>query len=82
MYTIGHEICAEHKVPFEILRPLIKETSDKISTIEPHEAQTGPARRNDVATMQRHLDQLNSKDKKNIYKLVSESIQKKYGKEL
>ncbi|WP_158977502.1 Rossmann-like and DUF2520 domain-containing protein [Cellulophaga sp. L1A9] len=82
MYTIGNEICDEHDVPFEILRPLIKETSDKIATLEPKDAQTGPARRNDVATMQRHLDQLKGKNKKQIYKLLSESIQEKYGKKL
>ncbi|ADV50636.1 Domain of unknown function DUF2520-containing protein [Cellulophaga algicola DSM 14237] len=82
MYTIGNEICDDHKVPFEILEPLIKETSAKILTLKPKEAQTGPARRNDVATMQRHLEQLKTKDKKQIYKLLSESIQKKYGKKL
>ncbi|WP_282116519.1 Rossmann-like and DUF2520 domain-containing protein [Cellulophaga baltica] len=82
MYTIGNEICDEHQVPFDILRPLIKETSDKIATLAPKEAQTGPARRNDVATMQRHLEQINGKDKKQIYKILSESIQEKYGKKL
>ncbi len=82
MYTLGNEICEEHKVPFHILKPLITETAEKINDITPLQAQTGPARRNDVETMQRHLDQLTTKEQKNIYKLISESIQKKYGKEL
>ena len=82
MYTIGHEICDDNKVLFDILKPLIKETAQKLNTLEPYEAQTGPARRNDIETMQRHLDQLKTKDQKKIYKLLSETIQKKYGKEL
>tara|TARA_R110002012_G_scaffold321944_1_gene552583 strand:- start:24933 stop:25685 length:753 start_codon:yes stop_codon:yes gene_type:complete len=77
MYRIGQEICEENKVSFEILKPLIQETAWKINTINPLEAQTGPAMRNDVQTMQAHLEQLTSKNNQKIYKLLSESIQKK-----
>jgi predicted short-subunit dehydrogenase-like oxidoreductase (DUF2520 family) len=82
MFTLGNEICEENNVPFDILKPLIYETVSKISNLKPLDAQTGPAKRNDIETMQRHIDQLHSKEKKNIYKLLSEAIQKKYGKEL
>tara|TARA_R110002051_G_scaffold127873_7_gene201535 strand:- start:368 stop:1132 length:765 start_codon:yes stop_codon:yes gene_type:complete len=82
MYTVANDICEENKISFEILKPLIAETVLKIEKISPFEAQTGPARRNDIETMQRHLEQLTTKEKKNIYKLLSEAIQKKYGKEL
>lgn len=82
MFVLGKEICEEKKVPFSILKPLIAETANKIKEITPIEAQTGPARRNDIETMQRHLDQLTTKEQKTIYKLLSESIQTKYGKEL
>ncbi len=82
MFTLGNEICEENKVPFDILKPLISETVAKISKLKPIDAQTGPAKRNDIQTMQRHIEQLQSKEKKNIYKLLSEAIQKKYGKEL
>jgi len=78
MYRMGQEICEEHQVPFAILKPLIHETANKINIISPENAQTGPARRNDLQTMQLHLDQLQTDEKKEIYKLVSESIQKKY----
>lgn len=80
MYRMGQEICEEHEVPFGILKPLIHETANKIDVISPEKAQTGPARRNDLQTMQLHLDQLKTKEKKEIYKLLSESIQKKYKK--
>ncbi|MBU2997306.1 DUF2520 domain-containing protein [Cellulophaga baltica] len=82
MFTLGNEICEEHKVPFDILKPLINETVEKIADLTPKNAQTGPAKRNDFDTMQRHIEQLRSKEKKKIYKLLSESILEKYGKEL
>lgn len=78
MYTIGNEICEENNIPFDILTPLIQETALKINTLSPNAAQTGPARRNDIQTMQTHLEQLRYKDNQKIYKLLSESIQKKY----
>lgn len=80
MYTIAQNICEEHDVPFEILSPLIKETADKIKSIAPMEAQTGPAKRNDVKTIQKHLDLLN-KEQQEIYRKLTESIQA-YGKKL
>ncbi len=74
MYQIGQEICEEHQVPFEILYPLIEETSKKINTLSPKEAQTGPAKRNDIQTINNHLEQLNSQQQK-IYKIITKSIQ-------
>lgn len=81
LYKIGSDICEEHQVPFEILQPLIKETADKISSISPSEAQTGPAKRNDTTTIQSHLDFLSDENHKNIYKLLTQSIQD-HGKKL
>ena len=80
LYKIGYDICTENKVPFDILKPLIRETADKILTLSPNEAQTGPAKRNDSQTIQRHLDFLSDDDQKNIYKLLTQSIQN--GKDL
>ncbi len=74
MYQIGKDICDEHQVPFEILHPLIEETAKKITGISPKEAQTGPAKRNDVQTIQSHLENLNLQQQK-IYKLITQSIQ-------
>lgn len=75
LYQIGQEICTEHKVPFEILKPLIQETAEKINTLNPVDAQTGPAKRNDSVTIESHLAYLNNKNQKNIYKLLTQSIQ-------
>ena len=74
MYKTGNDICKEHKVPFEILHPLIKETAAKIETLSPEKAQTGPAIRNDKKTIKNHLNLLN-KNQQKIYKMVTKSIQ-------
>ncbi|MBP4137164.1 Rossmann-like and DUF2520 domain-containing protein [Flavobacterium geliluteum] len=75
LYQIGHEICVEHQVPFEILKPLIQETAQKIKILNPADAQTGPAKRNDSSTIEAHLDYLTNENQKNIYKLLTQSIQ-------
>ena len=80
MYTIGHDICERNEVPFEILQPLITETTEKIKTVLPKEAQTGPAKRGDEKTMKKHLGVLTTNEQ-DIYKLISKSIQKN-GEEL
>ena len=75
MYTIGNQICEEHNVPFEVLQPLIMETAQKISTLKPEDAQTGPALRNDTKTINKHLEFLQNSDYQELYKLLTQSIQ-------
>lgn len=82
LYHIGNDICTNKNIPFELLHPLIKETADKISTLTPHEAQTGPARRGDLITVNNQLGLLENKTHKEIYSLLSKSIQKDYEQEL
>lgn len=81
LYTIGAEICENHQVDFSILKPLIKETASKIESLQPKEAQTGPALRNDQKTIEVHLALL-SKKHKDIYSLLTQSIQDFHGKKL
>jgi predicted short-subunit dehydrogenase-like oxidoreductase (DUF2520 family) len=75
LYQIGSEICNENQVPFEILKPLIEETAEKIKTLSPNEAQTGPAKRMDNDTISTHLEFLTDKNQKHIYKILTQSIQ-------
>ncbi|HKL34929.1 MAG TPA: DUF2520 domain-containing protein [Salegentibacter sp.] len=81
LYSIGAEICAENKIEFSILKPLIAETAIKIESLKPQEAQTGPALRNDQKTIETHLEFLNKKNK-DIYSLLTHSIQNLHGKKL
>ncbi len=75
LYQIGHEICENNQIPFEILKPLIQETANKIMTLSPKEAQTGPAKRNDLTTIEAHQQFLTDATQSKIYTLLTQSIQ-------
>ena len=74
MYVLGNEICQENQIPFDILKPLIKETASKIEILSPIEAQTGPAKREDISTINKHLNFLKNENQKDIYKTITKSI--------
>ncbi len=79
LYGIAHDALVEKKINFSLLHPLIKETADKINVVNPIEAQTGPARRNDITTINKHMELLNKHPEyKKIYNLLSNLIIKKY----
>lgn len=82
LYVIGDEICKEAEVPFTILNPLILETAKKATQINPLSAQTGPAIRNDKITIEQHLGLLKNRNHRDIYTVLSNSIQKSYGNKL
>lgn len=81
LYSEGEAICTANNIPFEILHPLILETAVKVKELSPGEAQTGPAKRNDTKVIQAHLDMLGG-NQKEIYSLLTKSIQHLHGKEL
>lgn len=74
LYKIGNEICEENQLSFELLKPLITETAQKIIHLSPENAQTGPAKRNDSETINTHLNFLSDENQKEIYKLLTKSI--------
>jgi predicted short-subunit dehydrogenase-like oxidoreductase (DUF2520 family) len=74
LYQIGNEICQQNKLSFDILKPLIQETANKIVSLSPEEAQTGPAKRKDSQTINAHLNFLSDENQKEIYKLLTKSI--------
>lgn len=78
MYVIAEEILAKHEISFDLLIPLIDETSSRISEKSPVSLQTGPARRNDIVVMQDHQSMLSNSDYKEVYELLSKLIIKKY----
>lgn len=78
LYAIAESICKEAELPFEVLRPLIEETALKVQELEPYEAQTGPARRGDELVIQKHLDALEDSRLQQLYRLLSDSIQRMY----
>lgn len=82
LYGVGQEICSEEGLSFDLLKPLILETAEKVQTFAPRDAQTGPARRNDQLSMQNHLNLLKNEKHIALYKLLSDAIKEIYEEKL
>jgi len=75
LYHISQQLLTEKQLSFDLLRPLILETAEKVQEHLPAGVQTGPAVRNDEKTMASHLEQLyENPDLQEIYKLLSQGI--------
>lgn len=74
MYAISEQLLSQKNIPFDILKPIILETANKIQSLSPINAQTGPAVRNDTNTINHHLSLLSSSHLEKIYSFVSKSI--------
>lgn len=81
LYSIGNDICLENQIPFDILKPLMEETLQKLQSLSPKEAQTGPAIRQDQKTIAAHEAFLKNENQLKIYKTLTQSIQEN-GKKL
>lgn len=77
MYYLANEHMQSKSLDFNLLKPLIQETVEKLDYLSPEKAQTGPAQRGDRKVIDTHLSSLESRTKE-IYKLLSESIIEKY----
>jgi len=74
-YMLGAEILQDKKLNFDLLKPLIRETAEKIESMNPIDIQTGPAKRNDQSIINAHLKMLHDKPEfQKIYSFVTESI--------
>ena len=74
-YTVASDILGEHGIPFDVMLPLINETTEKIQKISPKEAQTGPAVRGDRNVMSKQLELMNGKeDLQELYRMLSRGI--------
>lgn len=71
----------EHNIDWKVFLPLLKETIKKLEYTSPFDAQSGPARRHDNQTIEKHLNLLNGYSH-DIYKIISESIQSTYNEKL
>ncbi|MCU0473860.1 MAG: DUF2520 domain-containing protein [Bacteroidales bacterium] len=77
MLAAGKELASQDRLPFDILEPLIMETISKALENGPENSQTGPAVRNDVDTIEKHLNLLSfSPELQNVYREVTLSIMK------
>ncbi|NQU54417.1 MAG: DUF2520 domain-containing protein [Bacteroidetes bacterium] len=75
LYAISSEILKSKNIPFDVLKPLILETAQKVQEIEPQDAQTGPAVRFDENIISSHLKELEgNKNYVELYNSISKSI--------
>jgi len=75
MYHIGQRLLQEEGMTFDLLKPLILETAQKVQVLPAKEAQTGPAVRFDEDVIKAHEESLKMHpDFQKLYRFVSESI--------
>ena len=61
----------------KLLLPIMQQSFQKLSTIHPRKAQTGPAMRNDKIVMNKHLQLLKGdKQLSHLYAVISDLIMK------
>jgi hypothetical protein len=78
LYKLAEDYCKKEGLDFKQLIPLIEETAQRLKTISPAEAQTGPAIRHDGPTIEQHRSVLEKYlHLKKIYEMMTESIQDK-----
>ncbi len=76
LYTQADKILQEHELSFDLIKPLIMEVAQKVQSIPPAQAQTGPAARSDQKIINDHLSFIKKPYQKEIYKLLTDSILK------
>ena len=76
MYYIAEDLLKKSDLDFEMLKPLIIETANKIKEHSPKSVQTGPAKRKDMQTIKNQINLLEDDDLKSIYKLITNQILK------
>ena len=77
MIAISQKILSESGISQSIIQPLVAETVEKLKSLPAKDAQTGPAARKDIPTLNTHLNllnELNLTKEAEIYQIVSNYI--------
>ena len=75
LYAIAQQILSQHDLSFDLLKPLILETAQKVQNYSPADVQTGPAIRKDENIMNFHLNLLAGDiGLQHLYSALSQSI--------
>lgn len=77
LFDLADDHVKEHGLDFSLLLPLIEETVEKLKSLTPKDAQTGPAKRGDKKIINNHLKSLEGATKE-VYDLLSQSITNKF----
>lgn len=74
LWGVADDILHTEGLSIDLMQPLLAETLKKAIEMSPDKAQTGPAKRNDTATINRHLEKIDSFPLKDIYKQLTNLI--------
>jgi predicted short-subunit dehydrogenase-like oxidoreductase (DUF2520 family) len=75
LYSLAYDFCKKEAIDFDMLQPLIEETALRLKRHPPTEMQTGPAKRKDIITLDKHLRILNTHPQlRSIYLKMTDSI--------
>jgi len=67
--------CKKEQLEFDLLKPLIFETANRLKSVHPNDVQTGPAIRNDATTIEQHEKLLeNYPELKELYVYFTKQI--------
>lgn len=76
LYSEAESFLKDHALDFNVLKPIIKETAFKIQNHSPIASQTGPAKRGDQETIQKHQSLLESDEHlAKLYMMLTKAIQ-------
>jgi hypothetical protein len=75
LYVLADDLLSKQNLSFDLLKPLISETARKACLNKPLLNQTGPAKRDDRDTIDKHLNLLNQNmELKELYEKITQSI--------
>ena len=78
LVQISYDLLQNKELEFDLIRPIILETANKLQTNIPTDTQTGPAVRNDYNTINKHLQLLSQQaEESKIYQLLTDFIIKR-----
>ena len=78
LWSIADEILKDGGYDLSILEPLMRVTLENATKYGPDNVQTGPAKRGDTHIIKSQIESLNDDEKRNIYKVLTEAIIRKY----
>ncbi len=75
LFAIADELLSEHEISFDVIKPLLIETVNKVMNSKPKDVQTGPAVRGDKNIIEKHEKMLKSNyDLHKIYQIFTKRI--------
>jgi predicted short-subunit dehydrogenase-like oxidoreductase (DUF2520 family) len=78
-YSIAEDLLKSNDLDFELIKPIILETAEKALLNSPAMVQTGPAKRNDQITINKHLSVLEQQPQiREVYQFISQQLVKNF----